>query len=51
MESQLVNPEIPDKANYRQVYLDIMRALEQVPEAQILVYRKLQMKFSVPSFD
>lgn len=45
-----INPEIPDKVNYRQVYNEIMQALNQVPEAKILVYRKLQMEFSVPDF-
>lgn len=46
----LINPEIPDRVNYRQVYHEIMQALAKVPDAKILVYRKLQMEFSLPDF-
>ena len=48
---KLLNPEIPDRPNHRQVVHEILQALEKVPEAEILIYRKLQMKYSVPRFE
>jgi hypothetical protein len=48
---KLLNPEIPDRHNYRQVVHEVLNALKQVPEAELLIYRKLQMKYSVPGFE
>jgi hypothetical protein len=45
---KLLNPEI---TNYRQVVQEVQEVLKLVPEAELLIYRKLQMKYSVPSFE